>query len=141
MTRANTCSNVTRSILSGAVAAVLAVTVTACKSSGTPKAGAQPPRGATATTAPPTGTPAATPSGVSGSTKTTLDPCELVTQQEASALTGAAFGPGKEESDPGGGRRCVYGYQTKNVFLVVVVQAPTVELARAVKDQVRAEAQ
>jgi hypothetical protein len=69
-----------------------------------------------------------------------IDPCRLVTQQEASALTGATFGPGREESEAAGEKRCVYGYQTMNVFIVAVVQAATVAEAQSAKDQIRAEA-
>lgn len=105
----------------------------------------------TTTSTPPTGspTPAATSSSsaaaggvdASGSASTTLDPCQLVTQQEASALIGVSYGPGRPESDPGGAKRCVYGYQTKNVFLVIVVQGSSVEQVQAEKDKIRAEAE
>jgi Protein of unknown function (DUF3558) len=58
----------------------------------------------------------------SSSVATSLDPCQLVTSSEASALAGATFGAGREEKTKGGGRICVYGYQTTNVFTVEVGQ-------------------
>ncbi len=93
-----------------------------------------------ATPAPtPTPTPAAastsTPAGTSGPTAvpTSVDPCQLVTSQEASQLAGASFGAGKEETTSGNGRLCVYGYQTLNVFTVEVAQAPNLAAAQAAK--------
>src|SRR5262245_26067015 len=54
-------------------------------------------------------------------TNTTTDPCQLVTASEASALTGASYGPGTERAI-GPGKTCVYGGSTKNVFMVDVFQ-------------------
>jgi hypothetical protein len=62
---------------------------------------------------------------------TPLDPCQLVTSSEASALAGTAFGPGREEKTSSGGRMCVYGYQTTNVFTVEVGQDKSAADARA----------
>jgi Protein of unknown function (DUF3558) len=59
-----------------------------------------------------------------------LDPCQLVTSSEASALAGTTFGPGREEKT-GGGKVCVYGYQTTNVFTVEVGQDKSASDARA----------
>src|SRR5690348_10178293 len=55
---------------------------------------------------------------------TSLDPCQIVTSAEASALAGANFTTGIEQTTDGGGRICVYGYQTQNVFMVLVAQGP-----------------
>ncbi len=52
-----------------------------------------------------------------------LDPCQLVTQDEASTLAHATFGPGKEETISASGKECVYGYQTTNVMDIIVAQA------------------
>src|SRR5262245_65717867 len=98
--------------------AIIAALLSGCSNSG----------GHTASQAPPTSLPNITPTPTTSATQaainsqsgapSTIDPCELVTQQEASALAGTSFGPGKEESDGSNGqRRCIYGYQTKNVFL------------------------
>ncbi len=65
---------------------------------------------------------------------TSLDPCQLISSQEASSLAGASFGEGVEDTNPGGGRSCTYGSQTTNVFIVEVVQAPdkaTVDTAKS----------
>jgi hypothetical protein len=70
----------------------------------------------------------------------TIDPCQLVTQDEAKTMTNASFGPGKE----GGNRirrQCVYGAQTPNVLIVFVVQAASSDDAQAGWDQLLAQAQ
>lgn len=73
---------------------------------------------------------------------TDLDPCKLVTQQEASQLTGAAYGPGKEEASANKARRtCVYGAQTPNVLMVFVVQAASEADATTGWNELLAEAQ
>jgi hypothetical protein len=85
----------------------------------------------------PTG-PAATNSATSGhAATTTTDPCQLVTAQEASALTGASYGPGTERA-AGLGKTCVYGGGTKNVLMVDVWQG-SATLLQQVRDQVTAE--
>jgi hypothetical protein len=90
----------------------------------------------------PSASSSASPTAVPSSTaSTTIDPCQLVTQSEASALTGASYGPGKEETDSSASKRCIYGSQTKNVFEVIVVQAASVDEAKAEKDKLRAEAE
>lgn len=67
--------------------------------------------------------PAATGSATGGgqTVATTADPCQLVTAQEASTLTGAAYGPGTERA-AGVGKTCVYGGGTNNVLMVDVWQ-------------------
>lgn len=107
-------------------AALLIATVAACGS------------GAPSPT--PTG-PAATgsPSGGGHTATTTTDPCQLVTAQEASALTGASYGPGTERSTVLG-KTCVYGGGTKNVFMVDVWQGSASQLQQ-LRDQVTAEIQ
>ena len=57
----------------------------------------------------------------------------MVTQAEASTIAGATFGPGKEELT-NGGKICVYGSQTTNVFTVLVAQSDP-KLAAAEFDQ------
>lgn len=59
------------------------------------------------------------PTASSAAGAATTDPCQLVTQQEASTLAGAAFGPGKAGTSATG-QRCIYGAGTKNVFMVVL---------------------
>src|SRR5580700_5237958 len=67
-------------------------------------------------TAPPTAAPTASQTAV----PTSYDPCQLVTASEASSLAGVTYGAGKEETNAGGGRDCVYGSETLNVFTVIV---------------------
>lgn len=62
---------------------------------------------------------------------TTLDPCQVVTAAEASALAGTTFAAGTEETSSGGGKGCVYGAQTVNVFSVEVAQAADAATAQA----------
>jgi hypothetical protein len=62
---------------------------------------------------------------------TTLDPCQLVTSAQASTMAGTTFGAGKEETTGGGGKICVYGSQTLNVFTVTVAQASDAATAQA----------
>lgn len=81
----------------------------------------------------PSGSPSATPvtSASASAQATTLDPCQLVTAAEASALSGASFGAGIEESTGGTGKRCTYGSQTKTVFFVQVATAASAADAQA----------
>lgn len=72
---------------------------------------------------------------------TQLDPCQLISRQEASTLAGASLGNGVEGTTPGGLKICTYGYQTTNVFTVDVVQAPDVNTAQADKAQFLADIQ
>jgi hypothetical protein len=69
---------------------------------------------------------------------TALDPCQLISAQEASALTGTTFGAGKAETLPGNTKMCTYGGQSKNVFEVMVAQAP--DEATAKQQEAAAEA-
>ena len=111
--------------------------LTACGASATP-GGALQSTGAAAATpaASAAGSASAAPSGPA----TSLDPCQLVTGSEASSLAGDSYGPGREESS-GGGRQCVYGYQTMNVFTVEVGQAHDAATAQQQWSQAQAQAQ
>jgi hypothetical protein len=75
------------------------------------------------------------PTGVA----TSLDPCQLVTAQEASTLAGATFGAGVESTTSGHGKICTYGGRTLNVFMVIVGQAPDAATAKA--EEAQAEGQ
>ncbi len=124
---------------------VPALALTACStSSGTASvATAQPPAGAaTSAAAAPTSAAASTKAAPQAGPATSLDPCQLVTSAEASALAGVSFGPGKSESSGTSGKLCVYGAQTHNVFTVVVGQAKDAATAGAewVAEQAQAEA-
>jgi hypothetical protein len=132
--------------------AVVASALAACSSSGS--SGTTPPApqpateqasvAATASAAPPAATSAATSPRTAPSQSgvaTSLDPCQIVTASEASALAGATFGAGKEEPSGTDGKRCVYGSQTAHVFSVIVGQAATVTDADAEWSAERADAQ
>jgi hypothetical protein len=102
---------------------------------------------APATSAPASPSPSATPTAsapaspsASGS-PVNLDPCQLVTQDEASTLAKATYGPGKEETTAGGGKICVYGSNTGNVFSVLVGQAVDAATAKAEWNTELAEAE
>lgn len=79
-----------------------------------------------------------TPSATSNAN---LDPCQLVTQQEASQLAGTSFAAGKEETISSGAKMCTYGAQTLNVFMVEVAVAPDAATAQAQWAQEEAQAQ
>jgi hypothetical protein len=86
----------------------------------------------TAATSAPASTAAASSPSASGSgAPTTLDPCQVVTAAEASALAGVTFGAGKEEPSGTDGKRCVYGAQTTTIFSVIVGQAASASDADA----------
>ena len=54
-------------------------------------------------------------------------------------LSGATFGDGTEGTTQGGGKTCVYGAQTSNVFSVIVAVAPDVATAKAGEAAAEAE--
>jgi hypothetical protein len=128
-----------------AAAAVMAVCLNACGSKNQPVADPTPTAKHTApaassptsTSASPKQTP--TPSSSPKGAANTLDPCQLVTQGEASALTNASFGPGKESGNTVR-HECVYGAQTPNVLTVFVAQGASVGDAQAEWNQLLAEA-
>jgi len=71
----------------------------------------------------------------------TIDPCQLVTQQEASQLAGTTYGAGVKSATQGNGNICTYGGQTTNVFEVIVGQAPDVATAQAEEAAVKQQLQ
>ena len=79
-----------------------------------------------------------TPSGTA--TPTSLDPCQLVTSQEASSLAGTSYRAGVAQTYSGS-QGCIYGYQTLNVFSVLVAQAASPAAAQAQWDQEQSQAQ
>ncbi len=82
-----------------------------------------------------TSTPVATSAPQQTGAPTSLDPCQLVTSKDASSLAGTTFGAGMEDTTPGGGKICWYGYQTTNVFMVLVGQEKDAATAQADKAQ------
>jgi hypothetical protein len=135
--------------VAGMPALLALTTVTACATSGGSTTALAPTTKAAVLPSAPVATASAAASAASASplpsdsgAAVTADPCQLVTQSEASSLTGVSFGPGREEQEPGadGEKRCVYGYQTTNVLTVAVVRAVSKAQAQSVKDSLIAEA-
>lgn len=101
-----------------------------------PAEASQPPATPSAT-ASQAATPAQPSSGPTA-VPTSIDPCQLITAQEAGALVGTSFGPGKEETRSGNSRACIYGSGTKNVFEVTVAIAPDAATAKKAEDDAMA---
>jgi hypothetical protein len=114
---------------------VSALLLTACGSSASTSTSSG---SGSAAAAQPAASAAASPS--QSAAATSLDPCQLVTSSEASSLAGTTFGPGQEETT-NGGKRCIYGSQTTNVFTVEVAQAQDSATAQADWSQEQAKAQ
>jgi Protein of unknown function (DUF3558) len=77
----------------------------------------------------------------SASANPNLDPCQLVTQQEASQLAGTTYAAGKKEAISSASSICTYGAQTLNVFTVIVAVAANATTAQADWAQEEAKAQ
>jgi len=67
--------------------------------------------------------------------QTAINPCDLVPQDEASALANFNFGEGQLEANPGKASRCTYGSETTNVMIIEVAQASDVATAQQDRDQ------
>jgi hypothetical protein len=129
-------------VLTIAAAVLMATSLAACKNNSSPKVVSTLAASSTATTTPVSSSapPSTHASIAAGATRTTLDPCRLVTQDEASAMAHVKFGPGLEERSSGA-RRCVYGSQTANVLTVFAAAASSADAAKASWDQLLAQAQ
>jgi hypothetical protein len=127
-------------VLTIAAAALMATSLAACKDNSSPKV-ISTLAASSAVTTPASSSPPSSKAPIAAAAKrTTLDPCRLVTRDEASAMAHASFGPGLEQGKPTA-RRCVYGAQTANVLTVVVAAASSADAAKASWDQLLAEAQ
>jgi hypothetical protein len=109
----------------GLAASVAVLVLTACTSSST----------ANNTNNTPSAQASSSPSSQASASATTLDPCQVVTQSEASQLAGTTYGAGTLDTTQGGGKICWYGAQTTNVFEVVVAQAADAATAQSMWDQ------
>jgi hypothetical protein len=128
-------------VLTIAAAALMAASLAACKDNSSPQVISTLAASSTVATPAASSAPPSTKASIAAGVKrTTLDPCRLVTQEEASAMTHANFGPGLEQG-PSTARRCVYGAQTANVLTVVAAAAPSADAAKAHWSQLLAEAQ
>jgi hypothetical protein len=134
----------------GAVALIAALAVAGCTSSGTtpsqiasaianaslppiqapvPSASSEPPSSAPASEEA-SGTPEPT------AVATDLDPCQLVTADDASAFVGVKFGAGKASTSESNVRTCTYAAPGPNLFMVEVAIAPDVATAKAAEASV-----
>ena len=122
-------------------ALLLVLLLAACSSSGgSPSAGGPSVSVPTATPSASlaaTSSPAASESAPPTAVVTDIDPCQLVTADEASALTGASYDQGKESSTKNHLKICTYGSQTLNIFTVEVLQAPDEATAQAGEAQAK----
>ncbi|MGA7910131.1 MAG: hypothetical protein WCC30_01070 [Candidatus Dormiibacterota bacterium] len=84
-------------------------------------------------------TAAASASPSASAVATTTDPCQVVTQSEASTLAGTTYGTSKEETTSGGGKICWYGAGTLNVFEVFVGTASSAAVAQSQWDTEKSE--
>jgi hypothetical protein len=88
--------------------------------------------------------PASTPSAAaspSPPTLASLDPCKLVTAQEASQLSGTTYDAGVEQTADNGARECIYSRQSLSVFVVMVNVATDAATAEADWATTEADAQ
>jgi hypothetical protein len=128
-------------VLTIAAAALMATSLAACKDNSSPKVVSTLAASSTVATPASSSAPPSAKAPIAAAAKrTTLDPCRLVTRDEASAMAHASFGPGLEQGKPTA-RRCVYGAQTANVLTVVAAAASSDAAAKASWDQLLAEAQ
>jgi hypothetical protein len=130
-------------VLTIAAAALMASSLAACKDQNSPTADPTLSASSRVATPPSSSAPPstqATTTAVAAKATTTLDPCKLVTREEASAMAHASFGPGKEQG-PSTAPECIYGAQTKNVLTVVAAAAPSADSAKAHWNQLLTEAQ
>ena len=142
-------SQILRTSTLAALLASSAIVASACTSTGaTPAPSDSPSLGAIVlpsiggavvppSSANPTDTPAPSDSGganasdLPSAVPTDIDPCQVITADEAGQLAGATFTAGQEEETSGHSRICTYGANTTNVFMVLVAIAPDVATAKA----------
>lgn len=133
------------------------VSVAACSGSSSPSVSAEAgssssaPASASAPSAAPTAsvepsastmpsTPASAEPSLATAVPTAVDPCQLVTQDEASKLAGVSLGKGKASTLENHGKQCIYT-ATGLAFSVTVLQAPDQATVDAAKQQVLSELQ
>ena len=69
---------------------------------------------------------------------TTIDPCQVVTPEEASKLAGSKFGPSSATTMSNNAKLCMYGHQGLS-FNVIVTAAPDAATAKAQEPAFKAE--
>jgi hypothetical protein len=131
-----------------AIFAVSIVGLAACTSgaSASPSTSAAPSAAASETPASPTASEepsasaAASESETAQSTAipTAIDPCQIVTAEEASTLTGVTLGAGQASTDENNVKTCDYGAEGV-VFSVIASQAPDEATAKKNEDDAKAD--
>ena len=135
---------IVRARQAGAIAVVAAFAVAGCSSStGAPSAIASalanaslPPIQAPVPSASSEPTSAPASEEASGTPEPTavvtdIDPCQLVTSDDATAFTGVKMGAGKASTTEGNARICTYAGPGPNILMVEVAIAPDVATAKA----------
>ena len=134
-----------RGLPTGALIVVAALAAAACSSTTTPSdlplvlasVAAVPPPASEVATATPTEAPstAATAepseSALPSAVATDIDPCQLITADEAGQLVGTTFGAGKASETEGHIKICTYAAPGPNLFAVEVGIAPDADTAKA----------
>jgi hypothetical protein len=122
------------------------VGVAACSGSAspalpTPAATALPPASDVASSPPNVSPSQASADASAGPTAvpTSIDPCQVISADEAGQLAGVTFGAGKGTTTEGNARICTYGSSTLNVFSAVVAIAPDVATAQAAEAAAQAD--
>jgi hypothetical protein len=120
---------------------VVTAALAACASGTTPSAIASalanaslPPLPSETATPEPTSTPvseAPSESVFPSAVATDIDPCDLITSEEASALVGVKFGAGKESTTEDNLKICAYSAPGPNIFNVDLAIAPDEATAKA----------
>ena len=141
----------TRPTATLAVIALAAIAVAGCSGSATPSAVASavaqvsfPPVATEAPTATPAPETSSTTSespeaSLATAVPTDIDPCQLITADEASQLVGVKFGAGKESTTDNNLKICSYAGPGPNIFTVEVAVAPDVATAQAAEAQAKAD--
>ena len=142
---------VSRPVAVAAIAIVAALGLGACTSGANPSAIASalanaslpplPSEAATPLPSAPASQAAAGPSesALPTAVPTDIDPCQLITADQASALVGVTFGPGKESETDKNVKICSYAGPGPNVFMVEVAVAPDVATAKAAEAAAQAD--
>ena len=70
---------------------------------------------------------------------TDIDPCQLITSEDASTFVGVKFGAGKATNTENNMKMCSYSGPGPNIFTVEVAVAPDVATAQAAEADAKAE--
>ena len=97
-----------------------------------PSASAEPPSSAPASEEA-SGTPEPT------AVATDLDPCQIITSDDASTFVGVNFGKGKASTTENNVKMCAYSAPGPNIFTVEVAVAPDVATAQAAEAAAKAD--